>query len=90
MQTSDFPLAGLFVDLSKDGSGSEEFVLLNGGGGWVYQKGPTGWREVGHATESGTAASQKDMLTTLARGDVSTKDPTWKELWIGTHHIRVQ
>jgi hypothetical protein len=90
MRTSDFPLAGLFVDLSRDGSGSEEFVLLNGASGLVYQKGPTGWREVGRAYESGTAVSQKDMLTTLARGDVSTEDPTWKELWIGTHHIRVQ
>ena len=90
MRTSDSPLAGLFVDLSKDGSDSEEFVLLNGSSGVVYQKGATGWREVGQAYESGTAASQKDMLTKLARGDVSTKDPTWKELWIGTHHIRVQ
>jgi hypothetical protein len=90
MRASDLPLAGLFVDLSKDGSGSEEFVLLNGASGLVYQKGATGWREAGQAYESGTAASQKDMLTKLARGEVSTKDSTWKELWIGTHHIRVQ
>jgi Domain of unknown function (DUF4153) len=88
--TSDRQIAGLFVDLSRDGSGSEEFVLLWGGSGLVYQKGPGGWHEVGHAYEFESAASQKDILAKLARGEVSTKDPTWKELWIGTHRIRVQ
>jgi hypothetical protein len=90
MQAPDYSMAGLFVDLSTDGSGSEEFVLLRGASGLVYQKGAGGWREVGHAYESGSAASQKDILSKLDRGDVLIKDPAWKELWIGTHHIRVQ
>lgn len=90
MQGQDAPLAGLFVDLSADGSGSEEFVLLKGASGMVYQKGASGWRVVGQAYESGPGASQKDVLAKLARGDVSTKDPVWKELWIGSHRIRVQ
>jgi hypothetical protein len=42
-------MAGLFVDLSTDGSGSEEFVLLKGASRLVYQKGAIGWREVGQA-----------------------------------------
>jgi hypothetical protein len=90
MPVGDCPLAGLFVDLSKDGAGTENFVLLNGTNGLVYEKGATGWREVGQAHEFGAAAPQKDILAILARGEVSTRDPTWKELWIGTHHIRVQ
>ena len=90
MPAGDYPLAGLFVELSKDGAGAEDFVLLNGTNGLVYEKGATGWREVGQAHEFGAAASQKDVLAMLARGEVSTRDPNWKDLWIGTHHIRVQ
>jgi hypothetical protein len=86
----DCPLAGLFVDLSPDSSGSEDFVLLRCAGGLVYQKGPRGWREVGRAYGSDSAASQTDILSKLAQGDVSTKEPPWKELWIGSHRIRVQ
>jgi hypothetical protein len=91
MHAPDRPLAGLFVDLSTDGSGGESFVLLNGSGGLVYQNAAGGWREVARANEWGTAALQgKDILTNIARGNVSVRDPAWKELWIGTHHIRVQ
>jgi hypothetical protein len=90
VEAPDCPLVGLFVDLSTDGTGSEDFVLLNAASGLVYQKGASGWREVGHAYQSGSAASQKDILSKLAQGDVSVKDAAWKELWIGTHHIRVQ
>jgi hypothetical protein len=85
------PLAGLFVDLSTDGSSPEEFVLLNGSSGLVYQKAAGGWREVGRAYEWGsTAVLPKDILANVARGNVSVKEPAWKELWIGPHHIRVQ
>ena len=90
MQTPGCQLVGLFVDLSRDGSGSEEFVLLKGVSGLVYQKGAGGWREVGQAYESGSTGCQKDILSKLTRGDVLIKDPAWKELWIGTHHVRVQ
>jgi hypothetical protein len=90
MQSSDRTLVGLFVDLNAASSGSEEFVLLEGGGGVVYQMGTDGWRKVGQAYEQGPIASQKDILASVARGDVSIKDPSWKELWIGTHRIRVQ
>jgi hypothetical protein len=90
MLSPECPMAGLFVDLSPDGSVSEEFVLLRGTSGLVYQKGASGWREVGHAYESDSAASQKDIPSKLAQGDVSIKDPAWKDLWIGTHRIRVQ
>jgi len=85
----DCPMAGLFVDLSTDGSRSEAFVLLRGASGWVYQKDAGGWREVGQAFES-AGASQQDILAKLAQGDVSVRDPAWKELWIGTHRIRIQ
>jgi hypothetical protein len=88
--TPDCPLAGLFVDLSADGSSSEEFVLLNGTNGLVYQKGASSWREVGQVDASGSTGSQKDLLSKLSQGDVTIKDPAWKELWIGTHRIRVQ
>jgi hypothetical protein len=90
MQTPDFPLAGLFVDLSTDGSGSEEFVLLRGSSGLLYRKDAEGWRQVGEVYGSGPPATQKELLAKLARGDVSIRDPAWKELWIGTHHLRVQ
>jgi Domain of unknown function (DUF4153) len=89
MVSPDSPMVGLFVDLRTDGSGSEEFLLLKGANGVVYQKGAAGWREVGEAHESGSA-SQKDIPSKLAQGDVAIKDPAWKELWIGTHRIRVQ
>jgi hypothetical protein len=90
MASPDCPMAGLFVDLSTAGSGSEQFVLLKGTNGLLYQKDASGWREVGQAYESSSAACQKDILSKLARGDVSIKDPAWKELWIGVHHIRIQ
>lgn len=90
MRTPESSLAGLFVELSADGSGAEQFVLLNGTSGLLYQKSAGGWREVGHAYESGSTDFQKDVLAKLAQGDVSIKDPVWKELWIGTHRIRVQ
>jgi Domain of unknown function (DUF4153) len=80
-------LAGLFVDLRPDGSGSEEFVLLSGSNGLLYQKGAHGWHEAGHAYGSDTEASQKDILAKLAQGNVSIKDPAWKDLWIGSHRI---
>jgi len=86
----DARLAGLFVDLSPDSSGSEQFVLLTGSSGVVYQKSASGWREVGRASAPDPAASQEDILSKLAQGDVSIKDPAWKELWIGAHRIRVQ
>lgn len=90
MLASDRPLAGLFVDLSVDRSGSEEFVLLSGGSGVVYQRSAAGWREAGRAYETGSDASQQNIPSELARGNVSTKDPAWRELWIGNHRIRVQ
>jgi hypothetical protein len=90
MLSPDCPMAGLFADLSPDSSGSEEFVLLRGTSGLVYQKGISGWREVGHAYESDSGGSQKDILSRLAKGDVAIRDPAWKELWIGNHRIRVQ
>jgi hypothetical protein len=90
MASPDCPMAGLFVDLSTAGSGLEQFVLLKGSSGLLYQKDASGWREVGQAYESSSAACQKDILSKLARGDVSIKDPAWKELWIGAHHIRIQ
>ena len=86
---ADAPMAGLFVDLSSDGSGAEEFVLLNGANGLVYRRGTDGWREIGRANAA-DSVSQKRLLAELARGDVSVKDPAWKELWVGSHRIRVQ
>jgi len=86
---ADAPIAGVFVDLSTDGSGSEEFVLLNGGSGLVYRKGAGGWSELGLANGAGSV-TQKRLLSDLARGDVSVKEPVWKDLWVGSHRIRVQ
>jgi Domain of unknown function (DUF4153) len=86
----DSPMAGLFVGLSTDGSGSEEFVLLKGASGLLYQKRTDGWREVGHAYQPDSPASQKEILSKISSGEISIKDPAWKELWIGTHHVRIQ
>jgi hypothetical protein len=87
---ADAPIAGLFVALSTDGSGSEEFVLLNGANGVVYRKDTRAWREIGLANGAPSAVTQKSLLAELARGNVSVKDPAWKELWVGSHRIRVQ
>jgi hypothetical protein len=87
---ADAPIAGVFVDLSTDGSGAEEFVLLNGANGVVYRRVTGGWREVGLATGAPSAITQKRLLSDLARGDVSVKEPAWKELWVGNHRVRVQ
>jgi hypothetical protein len=86
---ADAPIAGLFVDLSSDGSGAEEFVLLNGASGLVYRKGTAGWSELGLANGAGSVTQQR-LLADLARGDVSVKEPAWKDLWVGSHRIRVQ
>jgi len=64
-------------------------VLLNGANGLVYRRGTDGWREIGRANAA-DSVSQKRLLAELARGDVSVKDPAWKELWVGSHRIRVQ
>lgn len=90
MRLADCPLAGLFVDLSPASTGSEEFMLLSGGSGLVYQKGADGWRQVAHTYPPDGGSCQKDILSKLEAGEVAVKDPAWKELWIGTHRIRVQ
>ena len=87
---ADAPIAGLFVDLSTEGSGAEEFVLLNGANGVVYRKDARGWREIGLANGAPSAVTQQRLLAELARGDVSVRDPEWKELWVGSYRIRVQ
>ena len=81
-------IAGLFVNLGADGS--EQFVLLGGVTGLVYQKGAAGWHQVGQAYAYGSVASRKDVLAEVAKGNVSIREPEWKELWIGAHQIRIQ
>jgi hypothetical protein len=78
---------GLFVDLNGDGA--DEFVLLNAFGGRVYQKGSGGWQNVGRAYDRNPPA-WKSLISELSTGNVSTREPAWKELWIGAQRFQVE
>jgi hypothetical protein len=78
---------GLFVDLNGDGA--DEFVLLNAFGGKVYQKGGGGWQNVGQVYDRNPPA-WKSLLSALSGGNVSAREPAWKELWIGAQRFQVE
>ena len=78
---------GLFVDLNGDGA--DEFVLLNAFGGKAYQKGGGGWQNVGQVYDRNPPA-WKSLLSALSSGNVSAREPAWKDLWIGAQHFQVE
>lgn len=79
--------AGLYIDL--DGDGAEEFVLLGAGGGLLYKDRNAIWQRSAELTADHPAGAWALVRADLAAGKVSTTEPRWKELMIGSHRYTV-
>jgi hypothetical protein len=88
VRISGAPAAGLFVDL--DGDGTDEFVLLQGRGGVVYQAQAGHWQRMGNVFSIGPAAPWPKLSADLQKGAVSATAPKWRELAVGDQRFRVQ
>jgi hypothetical protein len=78
---------GLFVDLNGDDT--EEFVLLFADHGIVYQQTEGNWRLMGTALPE-AGVQEGDLARALERREVSTIEPAWRELKVGTFVYRVR
>jgi hypothetical protein len=74
------PLAATFVEL--DGNDGEEFVVLAGGNGTVYQLQEEGWQRVARFS-SPNPLDNNELTMRLKEGKLTTEAPSWKELRIG-------
>jgi hypothetical protein len=81
-------LTGLLVDLTGDGV--DEFVLFNFCAARVYQRLEGGWQLVAHANDRTAHVDAAVIESHLARGEVSTREPAWKDLWIGQEQFQVE
>lgn len=81
-------LMGLLVDLTGDGV--DEFVLFNYCTPRVYQRLEGGWQQVARANDRTGPADAAAIEALLERGEISTQDPVWKDLWIGKEHFQVE
>ena len=77
----------MFADLS--GEGREQFVLLQRFGGQLYEPRDGSWALAGRVYSVNPSIPPEDLLADLAQGAVSTKEPHWKQLWIGKRQFRV-
>jgi hypothetical protein len=85
---SEEGVAGIYVELNDDHS--DEFVFLTANHGLVYERREGHWVLVGAMRAKSDDFSQRlDLLGELAKGNVSTAAPTWKELSIGGRRFRV-
>jgi Domain of unknown function (DUF4153) len=85
---SEQGVAGIYVELNDDNS--DEFVFLTSNRGLVYEKREGHWLLVGAMTTKPDDLSRKlDLLGELAKGNMSTTQPKWKELSIGGRRFRV-
>ena len=79
--------AGVFVDL--DGDGSDEFILLSEGAGFLYQNRAGSWQYVGRLYLDGMTPGWPALIKALSAGDVTTVAPPWKDLSVGSHRYRL-
>jgi len=85
---SEETVAGIFVELNDDNS--DEFVFLTANRGLVYERREGHWVLVGAmSAKSGDFSQRLDLLGELAKGNMSTAAPKWKELSIGGRRFRV-
>ncbi len=81
-------LLGLLVDLNGDGV--DEFVLFNHCAPRVYQHLAHGWQQVANASDRTGPENMAVIEALLAKGDVSTQAPAWRDLWIGPEQFQVE
>jgi hypothetical protein len=86
-QSSDQPIAGIFVDLNGDGV--DEFVLLNGTGGVAFQNQDGVWKPIGQVFAENPGLPWKTLPSDLTPGNVVATVPRWKELSVGSHRFRI-
>jgi hypothetical protein len=85
---SEEKVAGIYVELNDDNS--DEFVFLTANRGLVYERREGHWVLVGAMNAKSDDFSQRlDLLGELAKGNMSTAAPKWKELSIGGRRFRV-
>jgi hypothetical protein len=85
--------AGIFIDLKGDGA--NQFVLLVGQTGFLYEKQRDRWLLVGSLVELPNAPQgdfstvTKHLRGSLQQGEVAANPPAWKDLKIGAYEYRV-
>lgn len=84
----DRAFGGIFVDLNADGD--EEFVLVAGASGFVYERREGAWQRVASMTPArGFAAVGDAMVAEIVKGHVVVQEPEWRELMIGGQRFRL-
>lgn len=79
--------AGVFVDL--DGDGTDELILLSGGGGRVYQNSGGRWECVGLLHSYGRMPLWNALMKALTGGQVAAVAQPWKDLLVGSYRYRM-
>ena len=77
--------SGLFVDLNADAV--EDFVLLAGPVGAVFQNDSGRWKYVA-ALNSNEMQRNDHITAALEAGDIQVREPQWRDLLIGRHRYR--
>jgi hypothetical protein len=83
----DLKAVGLFADL--DGDGTDEFILLTPAGGPVYQVRAGRWEYIGGLYSEGAGLPWSEVLAQLARGNIATTMPQWRDVKLGSQRLRV-
>lgn len=84
----DRAFGGVFVDLNADGN--EEFVLVAGASGAVYERRQGVWRRVASMTPArGFGAVDDSVVAEIGKGNVAVQEPVWRELAIGGQRFRL-
>lgn len=78
---------GIFVDLDEDGT--DEFVLLEGGTGRVYQSRSGHWEFIGQLYSDGMRPLWAVTMKSLADGKFAAVAHPWKDLLVGDHRYRM-
>ena len=84
----DRAFGGVFVDLNADGN--EEFALVAGASGAVYERRQGVWRRVASMTPArGFGAVDDSIVAEIGKGNVAVQEPIWRELAIGGQRFRL-
>ena len=86
--TEGTQLTGVLIDLNGDGV--DEFVLFNFCAARVYQRIDGVWQLVAHANDRTAHVDAAVIEAHLAQGQLSTREPAWKDLWIGQEQFQVE
>jgi hypothetical protein len=76
---------GVFIDLTGDGA--EDFALIAGERGLLFEQANDAWRISGHLTPQWGCGPTEDLLSALEEGRFGVRPPHAAELEIGGKHF---